>query len=290
MPAWDQRFTEPGALSSTAPIDFPPSALRLPRTASGDDFDLLASRARCKNEPIGRGRGDARSPRTEHAQFANIAPRPLRRPPGEARNGTIGSPSRVRFRPPPPSTFRPQPCGFRVLPPVTTSTYSRPLLGANTTLDRDDPGCKGCRTGMSRPPPSRAGRHLRRWWSRRSPSFRPRRRSPNRSPRRRRRSPNRNRHSPRSRWLRARRRRGAPSCPRRSGGVPVAPASVTSRARRRARPGIEGRGMVGPRARRTCRTTTRSRKRRQQPLPSDAGPTRTLCSSSVDVDSSATSR
>ena len=150
MSAWDQRFTEPGALSSTAPIDFPPSALRLPRTASGDDFDLLASRARCKNEPIGRGRGDARSPRTEDAQFANIAPRPLRRPPGERRNGTIGSPSRVRFRPPPPSTFRPQPCGFRVLPPVTTSTYSRPLLGANTTLDRDDPGCKGCRTGNRR--------------------------------------------------------------------------------------------------------------------------------------------
>jgi hypothetical protein len=64
--------------------------------------------------------------------------------------GTKGSPSRVRFRPPPPLTFRPQPCGFRVLPPVTTSTYSRPVLGANTTLDLDDPGCKGCRTGNGR--------------------------------------------------------------------------------------------------------------------------------------------
>ena len=48
-PKRDHRFTEPGALSSTAPVDFPPSALRLPRTASGDDFDLLASPARCKH-------------------------------------------------------------------------------------------------------------------------------------------------------------------------------------------------------------------------------------------------
>ena len=150
MPAWDQRFTEPGALSSTAPIDFPPSALRLPRTASGDDFDLLASRARCKNEAIGRGRGDAR-PRERNTRNLRTSLRGLFGGlPEEARNGTIGSPSRVRFRPPPPSTFRPQPCGFRVLPPVTTSTYSRPLLGANTTLDRDDPGCKGCRTGNRR--------------------------------------------------------------------------------------------------------------------------------------------
>jgi hypothetical protein len=63
---------------------------------------------------------------------------------------TKGSPSRVRFRPPPPSTFRPQPCGFRVLPPVTTSPYSRPLLGANATLDLDGPACKGCQTGNRR--------------------------------------------------------------------------------------------------------------------------------------------
>jgi hypothetical protein len=174
---WDQRFTEPGALSSLAPVDFPPSALRLPRTAFGDDFDLLASRARCKKEPIGRGRGDARSLRTEHAQFANIAPSASSAASREGRNGTIGSPSRVRFRPPPPSTFRPQPCGFRVLPPVTTSTYSRPLLGANTTLDLDDPGCKGCRTGNRRnlrtSPFSLAAQHFVHGATRVGSSFRP---------------------------------------------------------------------------------------------------------------------
>ena len=31
-------------------------------------------------------------------------------------------------------TFRPQPCGFRVRPPGTTSTYSRPVLGADGNL------------------------------------------------------------------------------------------------------------------------------------------------------------
>jgi len=33
-------FTEPVTLSSTVPADFPPSALRLLRTAFRDDFDL----------------------------------------------------------------------------------------------------------------------------------------------------------------------------------------------------------------------------------------------------------
>ena len=41
-------------LSSTVPTDFPLSALRLPRTAFGDDFDLLASRARCKGNLLSR--------------------------------------------------------------------------------------------------------------------------------------------------------------------------------------------------------------------------------------------
>jgi hypothetical protein len=41
-------------LSSIVPADFPPSALRLPRTASGDDFNLLASRARCMGNLFGR--------------------------------------------------------------------------------------------------------------------------------------------------------------------------------------------------------------------------------------------
>jgi hypothetical protein len=43
-------------LSSIVPADFPPSALRLPRTASGDDFNLLASRARCMGNLFGRAR------------------------------------------------------------------------------------------------------------------------------------------------------------------------------------------------------------------------------------------
>ena len=64
-----------------------------------------------------------------------------------ARNGTKGSPSRVRFRPPPPSTFRPPPCGFRVRPPVTTSTYSRPVLGARRTLRIGQGRRKGGRKG-----------------------------------------------------------------------------------------------------------------------------------------------
>jgi hypothetical protein len=40
---WDQKFTEPVALSSTASADLP-----LPGTAFGSDFVLLALRARCK--------------------------------------------------------------------------------------------------------------------------------------------------------------------------------------------------------------------------------------------------
>ena len=64
----DHRFTEPGALSSTAPVDFPPSALRLPRTASGDDFDLLASRARCKKDSTGSARADARVAERENVR------------------------------------------------------------------------------------------------------------------------------------------------------------------------------------------------------------------------------
>jgi hypothetical protein len=41
-------------LSSIVPADFPPSALRLPRTAFKDDFNLLASRARCTRNLFGR--------------------------------------------------------------------------------------------------------------------------------------------------------------------------------------------------------------------------------------------
>ena len=45
----DQRFAEPGALSSTSPADLP-----LPRTASRESFVLLASRARRSGNLISR--------------------------------------------------------------------------------------------------------------------------------------------------------------------------------------------------------------------------------------------
>ncbi len=161
-PKRDHRFTEPGALSSTAPVDFPPSALRLPRTASGDDFNLLASRARCKHNTRPCRSGMQGVSNWKRAQFANFSffssctafcarcyesGELVSGPPADARRGTKGSPSRVRFRPPPPLTFRPQPCGFRVRPPVTTSTYSRPVLGARRTLRIGQGRCKGARKG-----------------------------------------------------------------------------------------------------------------------------------------------
>src|SRR4051794_4726292 len=43
--AGPKKFTEPVALSSTSPVN-----LRLPPTALGSGFDLLALRARCKRE------------------------------------------------------------------------------------------------------------------------------------------------------------------------------------------------------------------------------------------------
>src|SRR5476649_302986 len=56
LPAfWTKKFTEPVALSSTFPVN-----LRLPPTALGSGFDLLALRARCKRElrgPVGWEQG-----------------------------------------------------------------------------------------------------------------------------------------------------------------------------------------------------------------------------------------
>ena len=46
-----KKFTEPVALSSTQPADLP-----LPRRASRLSFDLLALRARCVEEPMGKAR------------------------------------------------------------------------------------------------------------------------------------------------------------------------------------------------------------------------------------------
>ena len=45
-----KKFTEPVALLSTSPVN-----LRLPPTALGSGFDLLALRARCKSKPRGCG-------------------------------------------------------------------------------------------------------------------------------------------------------------------------------------------------------------------------------------------
>src|SRR5207249_12116094 len=52
-------------------------------------------------------------------------------------DGGKSSPSRVRFRPPSPLTFR-----FRVVPSETASTYSRPLLGAGGNLEPWPSECK----------------------------------------------------------------------------------------------------------------------------------------------------
>ena len=81
-------------LSSTVPTDFPPSALRLPRTAFEDDFDLLASRARCREEPNpsrqvrSRGRTNEKSAASKEISPARHAaapcfhsPTPTLRPP-----------------------------------------------------------------------------------------------------------------------------------------------------------------------------------------------------------------
>src|SRR5262249_36374228 len=47
-----KKFTEPVALSSTSPVN-----LRLPPTALGSGFDLLALRAGCRSEPTAPAAG-----------------------------------------------------------------------------------------------------------------------------------------------------------------------------------------------------------------------------------------
>ncbi len=133
-----QKFTEPVALLSTSPGN-----LRLAATAPWSRFVLLALRARCKGDsrPAGvgwqeAGEGASRklhdflfaSPEWgffQHAKVGTGRPERVRR----ERN----SPSRRRFRPPSPVTFR-----FRVRPPGRVSSYSRSVLGALGNL--------GCRT------------------------------------------------------------------------------------------------------------------------------------------------
>src|SRR6478752_4374049 len=76
--AGPKKFTEPVALSSTFPVN-----LRLPPTALGSGFDLLAPRARCKSKPRARGnaaqgvcRSRSRNLREllqTHGEFANAA-------------------------------------------------------------------------------------------------------------------------------------------------------------------------------------------------------------------------
>src|SRR3954463_12065491 len=76
--AVQKKFTEPVALLSTSPGNF-----RLPPTALGSGFDLLALRARCKRKPTGPDRPDAtvsaaKSPHFAHSELSTF-PRPLRR-------------------------------------------------------------------------------------------------------------------------------------------------------------------------------------------------------------------
>src|SRR5918999_6050882 len=52
-----KKFTEPVALSSTQPADFP-----LPRTALELSFDLVALRARCRGQTKGRGQAGQEPP------------------------------------------------------------------------------------------------------------------------------------------------------------------------------------------------------------------------------------
>ena len=51
----EKRYTEPVALSSTAPAGFPTGPCGLPRTTLGSDFNLLALRTRCTREPTATG-------------------------------------------------------------------------------------------------------------------------------------------------------------------------------------------------------------------------------------------
>ena len=66
--AGPKKFTEPVALSSTRPVDLP-----LPRTASVLSFDLLALRARCKEETRDRGGRRSRGATGDCTQFARIS-------------------------------------------------------------------------------------------------------------------------------------------------------------------------------------------------------------------------
>src|SRR5262249_39115850 len=71
-----KRFTEPVAVSSTAPAGFPAGPCGLPRTTLGGGFDLLPLRAPCTREPtaIGRVRQDPFRPearKERHFSFTN---------------------------------------------------------------------------------------------------------------------------------------------------------------------------------------------------------------------------
>ena len=85
-------FTEPVTLSSIVPADFPPSALRLPRTASGDDFNLLASRARCVSEPMGSRPPGSRARRDRNVHRARF----FFSGPGAEGRGVQGTPGGVQ--------------------------------------------------------------------------------------------------------------------------------------------------------------------------------------------------
>jgi hypothetical protein len=67
-PSCANKFSEPGALSSTAPTNF-----RLPPTAYRSGIDLLASRARCKGESTGRRGAGSRGRKSLRPQIATFS-------------------------------------------------------------------------------------------------------------------------------------------------------------------------------------------------------------------------
>src|SRR5262245_55310674 len=101
-PTCGQKFTEPGALSSSTPTN-----LRLPPTAYRSGIALLASRARCKaqSRAVYSDRQGSRL-----SNFSQKARNSTRLPFVRQFRSTKNSPSRVRFRPDPRLTF-----GFRLL-------------------------------------------------------------------------------------------------------------------------------------------------------------------------------
>jgi hypothetical protein len=145
-----KKFSEPVALSSTQPADVPLARTRPPAA-------LRPTRAPCSLQE-GSYPGAATGSRAFVARMAHFAESSLcdvRVAIRAACSDHKNSPSRWRFRPQLPLTFR-----LRVRPPGAASTYSRSVLGASGTL-------RG-RPGPIKPGRNRFSRTLR---ARKSPHF-----------------------------------------------------------------------------------------------------------------------